>query len=131
MTRRKLPKKTESLEVRLPHAVKRAFMARARAQGRTASSLVREFIESYLAGTNPAMEKRAMLKRLAPPAALTSFAAAAIALHMPTAASAAPDLRRCSSDSTATATVGSAATSSPLTTAIRFTRPCVRSTWAA
>ena len=93
MTRRKLPKKTESLEVRLPHAVKRAFMARARSQGRTASSLVREFIESYLAGTNPAMEKRAMLRRLAPPAALTSFAAAAIALHMPTAASAAPDLK--------------------------------------
>lgn len=93
MTRRKPPKKTESLEVRLPHPVKKAFMDRARSQGRTASSLVREFIDSYLAGTNPAMEKRTMLKRLAPPAALASLAAAAIALHIPTTASAAPDLK--------------------------------------
>lgn len=93
MTRSKPPKKTESLEVRLPHAVKRAFMAKARSQGRTASALVREFIDSYLAGTDPATEKRKMLKRLATPAAVTSIVATAIALHMPTAASAAPDLK--------------------------------------
>jgi len=53
MTRSKPSKKTESLEVPLPHAVKRAFMARARSQGRTARALVREFIDSYLAGTDP------------------------------------------------------------------------------
>lgn len=95
MTRRKTPKKTETLEVRLPHAVKRAFMARARARGRTASSLVREYIDSYLAGTEPRSERRRMIKRIATPAAVTSVLAAAISLHLvaPTAASAAPDLR--------------------------------------
>ena len=93
MTRKKPPKKTDSLEVRLPHAVKQAFMARARSRGRSASSLVREFIDSYLAGTDPRTENRKMLRRIATPAALTSLVAAAIALHMPTAASAAPDLK--------------------------------------
>ena len=93
MTRKKPPKKTDSLDVRLPHAVKRAFMDRARSQGRTASSLVREFIDSYLAGTNPATEKRKMLKRLATPAAVTSLVATVIALHMPTAVAAAPDFK--------------------------------------
>ena len=94
MTRRK-PKKTESLEVRLPHEVKRAFMDRARSRGRTASSLVRDFIDSYLAGTNPRTENRTMLKRIATPAAVTSVIASAIALHVvtPTAASAQPDFK--------------------------------------
>jgi hypothetical protein len=93
MTRKKTPKKTDSLEVRLPHAVKQAFMARARSRGRSASSLVREFIDSYLAGTDPRTENRKMLRRIATPAALTSLVAAGIALHMPTAATAAPDLK--------------------------------------
>ena len=94
MTRRK-PKKTESLEVRLPHEVKRAFMDRARSRGRTASSLVRDFIDSYLAGTNPRTENRTMLKRIGTPAAVTSIVASAIALHVvtPTAASAQPDFK--------------------------------------
>lgn len=95
MTRRKPPKKTETLEVRLPHSVKRIFMARARSRGRTASSLVREFIDSYLADTDPKSENRRMLKRFATPAAVTSFVAGAIALHavVPVAATAAPDLK--------------------------------------
>jgi Ca2+-binding EF-hand superfamily protein len=95
MTRKKPPKKTESLEVRLTHAVKQAFMARARSRGRTASSLVREFIESYLAGNDPRKENRTMLKRFATPAAVTSLVATAIAIHAvtPTAASAAPDFK--------------------------------------
>lgn len=95
MTRKRPPKKTESLEVRLSHGVKKAFMARARSRGRTASALVREFIDSYLADTDPRMENRRMLRKLTKPAMATSLVASAVALHLvaPTAASAAPDLK--------------------------------------
>jgi len=37
MTHRKSPKKTETVEIRLSHAAKTAFMARCRAEGMTAS----------------------------------------------------------------------------------------------
>ena len=40
------PKKSESLEVRIPYAAKQAFMAQCRSQGRTASEVVRELIEA-------------------------------------------------------------------------------------
>lgn len=87
------PKKSESLEVRVPHGVKRAFMERARSRGRTASGVLRDFIEAYLAGASP--EDRTMLKRLATPAAATAVIGAVIAAHglMPTAASANPDFK--------------------------------------
>jgi hypothetical protein len=39
------PKKSDTLEVRLPHAAKQAFMDRCRAEGRSASEAVRGFIE--------------------------------------------------------------------------------------
>jgi hypothetical protein len=39
------PKKSETLEIRLPHALKQAFMARCRDEGRSASEAVRGFIE--------------------------------------------------------------------------------------
>jgi hypothetical protein len=39
------PKKSDTLEVRLPHAVKQAFMDRCRSEGRSASEAVRGFIE--------------------------------------------------------------------------------------
>jgi len=39
------PKKSETLEVRLPHALKTAFMARCQAEGVTASEAVRSHIE--------------------------------------------------------------------------------------
>jgi len=39
------PKKSESLEIRLPFDTKQAFMARCRAEGVTASEAVRGFIE--------------------------------------------------------------------------------------
>lgn len=42
------PKKSETLEVRLPYAAKTAFMARCRGDGRTASDAVRAFIEAEL-----------------------------------------------------------------------------------
>ena len=42
------PKKSETLEVRLPHGAKTAFMARCRDEGQTASEAVRGFIEAEL-----------------------------------------------------------------------------------
>lgn len=42
-------KKSETLEIRLPHALKQAFMARCRSEGRSASEALRAFIEEALA----------------------------------------------------------------------------------
>ncbi|MEL6567880.1 MAG: hypothetical protein AAFQ22_05640 [Pseudomonadota bacterium] len=41
-------KKSESLDVRLPHSVKQRFMAETSERGETASEAVRRFIETYL-----------------------------------------------------------------------------------
>lgn len=49
MTRPRPPKKTETLEIRLPPATKRAFMDRCRDEGLTASDAVRGFIETRTA----------------------------------------------------------------------------------
>ncbi|MGX1588635.1 EF-hand domain-containing protein [Brevundimonas diminuta] len=46
MTHRKSPKKTETVEIRLSHTAKTAFMARCRAQGMTASEAIRRFIDA-------------------------------------------------------------------------------------
>jgi Ca2+-binding EF-hand superfamily protein len=48
MTERKPPKKSDVLEVRLPHGTKQAFMQKARDEGRPASELIRDFIDHYL-----------------------------------------------------------------------------------
>jgi hypothetical protein len=45
---RRPPKKSEFLEVRIPHPTKTAFMARCRDEGRSASEAVRAFIEAEL-----------------------------------------------------------------------------------
>tara|TARA_R110000764_G_scaffold169456_1_gene256634 strand:- start:91 stop:426 length:336 start_codon:yes stop_codon:yes gene_type:complete len=50
MTHPKPPKKSESIEIRLPHATKTAFMARCRDEGRTASEAVRAFVEGEIGG---------------------------------------------------------------------------------
>jgi len=55
------PKKSEFLEVRIPHPTKTAFMARCRADGRSASEAVRAFIERELEGPRrPAVRWRAL-----------------------------------------------------------------------
>lgn len=94
MNKSRPPKKAESLEVRVPHAVKRAFMARARQHGRTASAVLREFIDAYLAGASPS-EDRSMYKRYAKPVAAAALIGTVIAAHalIPTAASATPDFK--------------------------------------
>jgi hypothetical protein len=53
----KTPKKSESLEIRIPLATKEAFMARCRDDGRSASEAVRAFIEAELA-PRPASPRR-------------------------------------------------------------------------
>lgn len=48
MSDKKREKKSESLEVRLPWSVKRAFMRETKRNGETASDAVRRFIDQYL-----------------------------------------------------------------------------------
>ena len=48
MTAQRRLKKSEFLEVRLPHPTKQAFMERCRLDGRSASEAVRGFIDGYL-----------------------------------------------------------------------------------
>lgn len=43
-------KKSETLQVRLPYGMKRDFMDRVKLENRSASDLIRDFIEGYLAG---------------------------------------------------------------------------------
>ena len=52
------PKKTETLEIRLDHATKDAFMARCRAEGRTASEALRDFIDGR--GLRPAKRRHGL-----------------------------------------------------------------------
>lgn len=48
MTDLRPPKKSETLEIRIPYPTKTAFMEKARAEGRAASEIVRERIDAYL-----------------------------------------------------------------------------------
>ena len=79
MSRRESPKKSETLEVRLPYSTKIAFMARCRASGRTASEAVRHFIEQDL-GAKPLSSRRSRWRGWqALAAALAGLAVGAIA----------------------------------------------------
>lgn len=53
MTHLKSPKKSESLEIRLPYDAKLAFMARCRADGRSASEALRDYIDRQIADPAP------------------------------------------------------------------------------
>ena len=55
MTTARAPKKSESLEIRIPHPTKQAFMARCQAEGVTASEALRGFIEERI---EPAAARR-------------------------------------------------------------------------
>ncbi|WP_297509820.1 EF-hand domain-containing protein [uncultured Caulobacter sp.] len=86
----KPPKKSEVLEVRLPHETKAAFMARCHGAGRTASEAVRVFIDQELAGkaAKPARSPGPLWRALI--AALAGLAVGAVAvpsLARPTAVS--------------------------------------------
>ncbi len=64
------PKKSDTLEVRLPHETKRAFLEVCRTEGRTASELVRGFIEGHIAQAERAKAEaqRTRIDRLRDPA---------------------------------------------------------------
>lgn len=48
MASQRPPKKSETLEIRIPYPTKTAFMEKAKAEGRAASEIVREQIDAYL-----------------------------------------------------------------------------------
>lgn len=79
MTSPKSPKKSETLEIRLPYAAKTAFMARCRADGRTASDAVRGFIEQELQQPRRLSRSRALRWGQALAAAVAGLALGAVA----------------------------------------------------
>ena len=52
------PKKSDTIEVRLSHAAKTAFMARCRRDDRTASEAIRSFIDAQIQGKPAFRSKR-------------------------------------------------------------------------
>lgn len=85
-------KKSDTLEVRLSHAAKHAFMAQCRAQGRTASDVVRGFVEARIAGELADDRGTPAARRWLRPAVAAAMIAA-LGLAMPHAVASAPDLR--------------------------------------
>ena len=87
------PKKSETIEVRLPHKVKSALMNKARAEGMSASEVIRQSIDSYLA--QQPKEARSMLFAMWKPAALIGAGSLALVLTSisATPSQAKPDLR--------------------------------------
>ena len=71
-------KKSDTLEIRLPHADKTAFMARCRAEGTTASETVRNLIVQHLAESDAVRPSRRWLRPAVGAAA--ALGAAAVAL---------------------------------------------------
>lgn len=80
MTARKPPKKSEVLEIRLPHETKTAFMARCHGAGRTASEAVRVFIDQELSGKAAKPPRTHGLLWRAVVAALAGLAVGAVAV---------------------------------------------------
>jgi hypothetical protein len=90
------PKKSATLEIRLPHAVKEAFMARCRAEGSSASDVLRAFIDAHLARLQPQEPSMHAFKPLVRPALAAGalIAISAVFVFAATGPSrAAPDLR--------------------------------------
>ncbi len=87
------PKKDETLEVRLPHETKHAFMERCKAEGRTASEAVRGFIEDHLARPFETKEPAMKFPRTAPVALAAAAAIAAVSVFAAQPSRAGPDLQ--------------------------------------
>lgn len=62
MTDPRPPKKSETLEVRIPHDTKRAFLEACRREGRTASEVVRGYIDGHIAQARAAERRRGRLR---------------------------------------------------------------------
>ncbi len=80
MTRDASPKKSETLEIRLPFSTKERFMARCRDDGRSASEAVRGFIEAEIEGRTRSVRSRAWQFAVAAAAGLALGAVAAPSL---------------------------------------------------
>lgn len=85
MTATRRVKKSETLEIRIPHPTKQAFMDRCRADGVSASAALRGFIERRLDEAPPARVRRLPLM-----AAGGLVAAAVAAMAAPSLARTAP-----------------------------------------
>ncbi|WP_340645540.1 hypothetical protein [Phenylobacterium sp.] len=82
-------KKSESLEIRIPHPTKEAFMARCRADGRSASEALRAFIDQQLEAPAKPRAPRKGLRLIVGAAIAAAVGAAALpSLARPTVAAA-------------------------------------------
>lgn len=85
------PKKSETLQVRLPHGMKRDFMRRCEDENRPASDVLRDFIENYLARPVEILtsEKAVMIRRtFVYPAAAAAALLGAVVMLTPQASQA-------------------------------------------
>lgn len=96
------PKKSETLEIRLPYPTKQAFMARCREDGRTASDALRGFIEERL---EPAARRPGKAAARLMVGALLAAAAGAVALPSLARPSAGAEFQRLDADRSGTVTV--------------------------
>lgn len=92
MDRKRPLKKDETVEVRLSHAAKTAFMARCQTEGRTASEAIRRFIDAELNQTAARRSISAGWRQLAA-AALAGLALGAVAAPALAQSHAAPPSR--------------------------------------
>ena len=95
-------KKSETLEVRIPHETKQAFLNACREDGTTASEVVRDQVQSYLDAREqpPQQEKRTLVmqfspnvRRYGPRVAAGSFAALGLTALAVLPSAAAPDFK--------------------------------------
>ncbi len=78
MTEPRRLKKSESLEIRIPYPTKEAFMARCRADGRSASESLRAFIDQQLEAPAKPRFSRKTLRLIAGAAIAAAVGAAAL-----------------------------------------------------
>lgn len=70
MSSKRMPKKNETIEVRLDDATKAAFMARCAQDGSSASDAIRSFIDARVSASSKAGRRRASAWRMATAAIL-------------------------------------------------------------
>ena len=89
-------KKSETLQVRLPYGMKKDFMERVQLENRSASDLIRDFIESYLAGPVEILNSPKVImlrRRVIYPGLLAAGLVGAVIVFMPNPGTAAGSLR--------------------------------------
>ena len=77
--RQNSPKKSETIEVRVPHATKVAFIAKCQSDGRTVSEAVRQFMAQELDATHTTPKRREVRVWQAIAAVLAGLAVGAVA----------------------------------------------------